>query len=176
MPKKALLVLAAVALVAALPAGGQNPALNGEAQLGWVATVVPPEITCAGGLPTGLPFPQCSEGTRHILGRNEVQTWWPFVLAPQLEPLLTGAITFVVNCNFDAQYRGPCWGTFTWDVPGVGQWAGSWTAPVMDLLTYESRISMVGHGAGGEIAGRQMKFDGGSAPYEWFVSGNVRIH
>lgn len=46
----------------------------------------------------------------------------------------------------------------------------------MDLLTYESRMSMVGHGSGGETAGTQMKFDGGSAPYEWFVSGNVRIH
>ncbi len=152
MPKKALLVLAALALVLALPAAAQNPALNGEAQLGWVATVVPPEITCAGGVPTGLPFPQCSEGTRHILGRGEVQSWWPFVLGAEVAPLLTGPITF------------------------VGRWEGSWTAPVMDLLTYESRLSMVGHGAGGEIAGKQMKFDGGSAPYEWFVSGNVRIH
>ena len=115
-------------------------------------------------------------GDAHILGRGEVQSWWPFVLAPQVEPLLTGPITFVVNCNFNAQYRGPCWGTFTSDVPGVGRWEGSWTAPVMDLLTYESRMSMVGHGSGGEIAGTQMKFDGGSAPYEWFVSGNVRIH
>ncbi len=64
MTKKALLVLVAVTLAAALPAAGQNPAFNGEAQLGWVATVVPPTVTCAGGVPTGLPFPQCSEGTR----------------------------------------------------------------------------------------------------------------
>ncbi len=45
----------------------------------------------------------------------------------------------------------------------------------MDLFTYESRFSMVGHGVGGTIDGKQLKFDGGSVPGDWYITGTVRI-
>jgi hypothetical protein len=177
MLRKTSLVIVAVALGAAASAVGDGPGfVVGQAQLGYVGTVAPPEVKCAGGEPTGLPFPHCTEGTQRILGRSEVQTWEPAFLTPNLQPLLGGPITFVVNCNFNAAYRGPCWGTFTWDIPDVGTWEGQWTAPVMDLMTYESRLSMVGFGRDGAIDGKQLRFDGGSAPGDWYITGTVRIH
>lgn len=176
-----LAVLAvAVALVAAGSTAGQNPKfVLGQVQLEYAGTVTPPETRCIGGEPTELPFPYlpCTDGTRRILGRSEVQTWWPVNPSPSVAGLLTeGEITFVVNCNFNSGYRGPCWGTFVWEVPGVGTWEGQWTAPVMDLFTYESRLSMVGFGQGGAIDGKQLKFDGGSAAGEYYITGSVRIH
>jgi hypothetical protein len=106
-------------------------------------------------------------------GRNEVQTW---VVVPPAPDELNGPITFVVNCNFNASVRGPCWGTFEWTLASGAKWQGSWTSPVMDLLTYESRMSMVGVGEGGAIDGRHLRFDGGSAPGEEYISGTIRIH
>ena len=58
-------------------------------------------------------------------------------------------------------------GTFEWQVPAAGgAWKGSWTSPVMDLLTYQSVIAMVGHGTGG-LDGKQLKVDGFSNPGDW---------
>jgi len=177
MRKNLAVGVVALALVSAAPVAGQNrKSVVGDAQLGFMETLQTPEVTCAGGEPTGLSFPVCSEGTQRILGRNEVQLWVPATLSDPIRDLLTGTITFVVNCTFNPEYRGPCWGTFEWEVPGVGLWTGSWVAPVMDLVTYESKLSMVGFGAGGQIDGMQLKFDGGSAPGDWYISGQVRIH
>ena len=44
---------------------------------------------------------------------------------------------------------GGAGGAFEWNIPSVGVWEGTWTAPVVDLMTYESELSMVGHGVGG---------------------------
>jgi hypothetical protein len=178
MLKKVALVVVALALVAVVPVTGQNPKfVSGDIMIGWVETTVPPDTKCLGGEPV-TPAPPyylpCSEDTTHVVGRDEVQIWYP---APGSAPArLDGPITFVVNCNMSADYRGPCFGTFVWDVPGIGRWEGSWTAPVMDLLTYESRMAMVGHGVSGEVEGLQLVFDGGSAPYDWYISGSFRIH
>ena len=179
MLRRTALVIVAIVVGSGMLAVAQNPTFAlADVQIGYFGTVVPPDVTCAGGEPSGLPFPPCSAETTHALARGEIQTWGPVPFS-DVEPvpeLLNGPITFVVNCNMNADYRGPCWGTFEWDIPGIGTWEGSWTAPVMDLLTYESRLSMVGHGVGGEIDGKQLKFDGGSAPYEWYITGTVRIH
>ena len=177
MLKKVALVVA-LAIVSVGPAAAdQHPKfIVGDAQIGYMQTVQPPEIRCVGGQPTGLPFPMCSEGTKRIIGKKEVQIWGPGVMSDSVRAMLDGPITFVVNCTLDANYRGPCWGTFEWDVPNVGKWAGFWVAPVMDLITYESQMSMVGFGVSGQLHGKQMKFDGGSAPWDWYISGSVRIH
>ncbi len=176
MLRKVSLFIVTVALASTVPAAGQNAQfVVGEAQLGYLQTLTAAQVSCVGGEPTGLPFPPCSEGTSRALSRSEVQAWWPFSLSTSVAGLLTGPITFVVNCNMSAEYRGPCWGTFEWDVPG-GKWAGNWTAPVMDLMTYESKLSMVGFGQGGELDGKHLRFEGGSAPYGWYITGTVRIH
>jgi hypothetical protein len=146
---KMALVLTAVALVLAVPATGGD-FIVGDAQIGWISTLQPPDYNCEGGEPTGLPMPPCSEDTRHITTRNEVQLWAPATMSPSVQPWIDGTITFRIQCSFDPAYRGPCSGTFDWEVPGMGTWSGTWTAPVMDLVTYESQFSMVGLGSGGE--------------------------
>ncbi len=168
--------LAALALMSTVTAAAPAKFVVGEAQIGWVDTLQPPQVSCAGGEPTGLPFPPCSEGTGRILVKDEVQQWAPASLSDSVRSWLMGTITFEINCTLNEAYRGPCWGKFEWDVPGVGTWQGSWTAPVMDLITFESKVSMVGFGAGGDIEGKQLRFDGRSAPYDSYITGRVRIH
>ncbi len=175
MHRKIELALVALVAAPALLVAGENPRFTfGDGQIGFVATVTPGEVRCIGGEPTGG-MPQCTEGTQRIFGRSEQQTWWPVSLSPSVAEALTGPITFTVNCNFNAQYRGPCWGTFVWEPEVGGTWEGQWTSPVMDLLTYESEISMVGFGQGGEIDGKQLKVDGYSNPGDWYITVNVRI-
>jgi hypothetical protein len=175
-------VILALVAVCGLVVAGQNQNQNpkfvfGEAQIGYVAQTTPPQLRCEGGTPTGEAFPSCSLDTKHILGRSEVQIWMPASVSESLSPFLSieDTITFVVNCNLDPSYRGPCWGTFEWATASGDVWEGTWTSPVMDLITYESQFSMVGHGVGGAIDGKQLMFDGGSAPGDWYITGTVRI-
>jgi hypothetical protein len=180
MLRRLSLAALAVALVATGSTAGQNPKfVVGQVMLGFDGTLTRAELKCVGGEPTGLEFPSlpCTEGTRRVFIRSEVQTWSPVSSSSSVEDLLTpGTITLVANCNFNSEYRGPCWGTFTWDVEGVGTWEGQVTSPLQDLMTYESRFSMVGFGRGGAIDGKQLKFDGGSAPFDYYITGTVRIH
>ena len=176
MRRNAILVIVGIALVAATPWAGENPKfVRGSGEIGWIETTVLPQIRCAGGDQLAE-FPYCTEGTRRILARAEEQVWWPFTLSDSVAEFLNGPITFEVNCNLDgATLRGPCWGSFVWDVPGVGTWEGHWTAPVMDLMTYESELSMVGYGAGEGIDGMHLKVDGYSNPGDWFITLAVRV-
>ena len=158
---------------------GKNPKFSfGGGLLGYAETTGAGEVRCVGGEPTVGVLP-CSEGTIRIFGRGEEQIWYTVydsVFPDPVAAMLDGPITFVVNCNFNAEYRGPCWGTFTWEVPGAGgTWEGQWTAPVMDLMTYESEISMVGFGDGGSLDGMQLKLDGYSNPKDWYITFTVRI-
>jgi hypothetical protein len=164
MLRNSMLLVAVIVASSGLLMAGENPKfVTGEVLLGYVETTVPPQMRFM--------------GTQRISGRSEVQSWLPYSEEENVpvSPLIAGPITFVVNCNFDSNLRGPCWGTFEWHVPGVGTWEGTWTAPVMDLMTYESEISMVGHGMGGEIDGKQLKLDGGSAPGDFYIKATWRI-
>jgi hypothetical protein len=173
---KGTLALAVVVLAVpgTLRAQGNLKALTGSGLLGYFLTTVPVEAHCAGGQVVSPDFPYCSPGTKHILGRNEEQIWMPVDFTAPVATLLDGPITFEVNCNFNTAFRGPCWGTFTWE-SGGGIWEGQWVSSVMDLMTYESVISMVGFGTGGAIDGKQLKVDGGSAPGDWYITVDVRI-
>lgn len=180
LKKMALAVLVIVACPVALGAGHNPKFIVGDGLLGYVEQVMPPQVLrCLGGEPTGLssPYLPCTEGTHRIIGRDELQIWGPAPdsLSESVAELLNGPLEFTVNCNFNAQYRGPCWGTFSWDVPGVGTWEGQWVTPVMDLMTYESELSLVGFGVGGEIDGKQLKVDGYSNPGDWYMTFTARI-
>jgi hypothetical protein len=177
MLRKLAFVILALVAVSCLLVAGQNPKFTfATIQItGDPTPLVAAQVRCEGTKVTTTSLP-CPPGTKHILGRDEQQLWFPYPSEEYPVPdVLNGEITFVINCNFNADYRGPCWGTFEWDVSGIGAWEGTWTAPVMDLMTYESEFSMVGHGVGGEIDGEQLKFDGGSAPGDYFITGTVRI-
>jgi hypothetical protein len=175
MRKNAALVIVVLTLGAVTLWAGDNPKfVRGSGEIGWVETTVEPQVRCAGGEPADGDLP-CTEGTNRILTRGEVGVWWPVSLSESVAELLNGPLTFQVNCNFNEAYRGPCWGTFVWEVPGMGTWEGHWTAPVMDLMTYESELSMVGYGAGEGIDGMHLKVDGYSNPGDWYITLAVRI-
>lgn len=159
--KSAWTVALLLAAGSSMPAAGTpQQFIAGQGFIGWAGTTVPPQVMNAG---------------RQVITRSEQQTWGPAGFSEPLASLLNGPITFTVNCNFDANLRGPCFGSFTWEVLGGGTWEGRWTAPVMDLYTYESRISMVGVGNGGAINGRHLKVDGFSNPGDWYITVDVRI-
>jgi hypothetical protein len=172
--KKMAVAVVALAAGPALVWAGQGPFVVGNGQLGFLETTVAPHVRCLGGEVTSGAFPYCSGDTQRIFGFGEQQLWWPETLSETVTPYLTGPIMFEVNCSFDPQFRGPCWGTFTWEVPG-GTWKGHWTAPLMDLLTYESEIHMVGNGEGGDIDGMKLQVDGASAPGDWYVGFHARL-
>jgi hypothetical protein len=179
MIHKVALVIVAVVLASTVATAGQAPrVIIGRAQLGWVGTTSGPEVKCVGGQPadpTQYPYLPCSAGTTRAISRSEVQAWTAASASRSVAKLLAGPLTFVVNCDMNAQYRGPCWGTFEWEIPGIGTWAGFWTAPVMDLMTYESKMSMVGVGTGGEIDGKHLMLGGGSASGEYYVAMSVVV-
>jgi hypothetical protein len=174
MRRKLAFAVVALAVPGSLWAQGNKKAITGTGFLGYVEATVAPQIRCAGGAVAGPTFPYCTPDTKRILGRDEEQIWEAVGFASPAAELLDGPITFEVNCNFNPAYRGPCWGKFTWEAAG-GVWEGQWVSPVMDLMTYESEISMVGFGTGGAIDGKQLKVDGGSAPGDWYITVDVRI-
>jgi hypothetical protein len=174
MQSKFAFVLVALVLAATASAAGHDDRMVlGDVQLGWLQTLRPPVVTCVGGEPTGNPYDRCTAGTTRILGKDELQLW--SASSETIKGQANGSITFVVNCSLSPSYRGPCWGTFKWEVPHYGVWEGYWTSPVMDLMTFESRMSLVGVGTSGKIEGKHLTFDGGSAAGEWYITGTVVI-
>ncbi len=155
-----------LALAVAFPilgsAGDKNKA-NFLAATGkdTIIGAVPGQVICAGGVPTGqhYPYRECSEGTNQTVVRGEVETTILTDVAGTGAALLTGATnTMVVNCNFDRNLQGPCWGTFEMTVPGQGKWEGTWQGN-LDMVTFVGSYSMVGHGSGGPLEGKQLKYE-----------------
>lgn len=155
-------------------AGHSPKFVVGSGLLEYLETTVPPEVRCTHGEPTGS-FPPCTAGSTRYFSRSEEQIWSAIDMSPSIESMLDGPITFVINCNFDANYRGPCWGTFSWEETGGGIWVGQWAAPLMDLITYESKISMTGFGTGGTIDGKHLKVDGFSNAGDYYITMSARI-
>ena len=173
MIRKLVVVLLALAVAGPLWARGGPRFVVGDGLLGYVSTEVQPTVKCVGGVPTG--YPHCSSGTRRIITRGEVQTWTAIGVSAGIAEFLDGPLTFHINCNFNADYRGPCWGTFSWDVPDMGTWEGHVFAPVMDLNTYESELVMFGFGDGGDLDGKTLKLEGSSDPGDWYIAFTARI-
>ena len=122
-------------------------------------------VTCIGGVPMG---PFCSPGTQRILIRGAIRFLNYQELAGPAAPMFAGTSKFVLNCNWDQNYQGPCWGTFEWPIATMGgKWEGNFSGEV-DLLKAYVNASAIGHGDGGDLDGLQMKYDilyPGGVPY-----------
>jgi hypothetical protein len=125
-------------------------------------------ITCVGGQPTSLPFPWCSPETKKIRVREAIRFFDYQELAGPAAPLFAGTPRYVFNCNWDQNYKGPCWGTFEWQIDTKGgKWEGNFAAEI-DLLKGFVKGTVVGHGNGGDLDGLKMKYDilyPGGVPY-----------
>jgi hypothetical protein len=137
----------------------------------------PGDVTCAGGQPTGLHYPdrECSPGTHRTLVRGEVQLIQLSGAIGTAAAMFEGAThRLVLNCNLDADLKGECWGTFKITVTGQGEWEGAWQGR-FDVANLTGFYSAVGHGSG-LLDGLQMKYyaiyNGFTAP----VVFNVRVN
>ncbi|MFN7949002.1 MAG: hypothetical protein U0Z53_26850 [Blastocatellia bacterium] len=116
-------------------------------------------VTCAGGRPTGLPFPLCSPETKRILIRGAIRYFDYQELAGPAAAMFAGTSRFVLNCNLNPDYQGSCWGTFEWPVTAMGgKWEGTFFGE-LDLLKAFVKVTAVGQGSGGELEDREMKYD-----------------
>jgi len=138
--------------------------------------VVAGHAICAGGVPTGGSYPYCTEGTNQTVVRGEVDTSVLTDVTGSGAAMLTGATTtFVSNCNLDRNLQGPCWGTFEMTVPGQGKWEGTWQGP-FDFVRFAASYSMVGHGSGGQLEGKQLKYEAFTDGTTFYAVFTARIH
>lgn len=125
-------------------------------------------VTCVGGRLTGLPSPPCTPETKYALVRGAVRYFNYQELAGPAAAFFNGTPRYVFNCNLNANYSGPCWGTFEWPIDGKGgKWEGTFTATI-DLLKAFVIGSASGYGVGGDLEGLQMRYDilyPGGVPY-----------
>lgn len=128
--------------------------------------VSPGDFTCAGGDPTGS-FPPCTPETRHIALRGRTTLFVYTELDGAAAAMLDGTNTVVSNCNLNASYQGRCWGSFRWEVEGLGAWEGTWSGP-FDLVANQGFYTVIAHGVDGELEGLHLSgtgaYPGGSAP------------
>lgn len=116
----------------------------------------PGTITCIGGEPAG---PFCTPGTLRTHIRGQVVTAIYNNVQGEAAVLIDGMNTITANCNLDDSLKGPCWGTFSWMIPGAGgHWDGTWNGQ-FDLLNDTSSYSAVAQGSGGDLDGLQLKVE-----------------
>ncbi len=174
-----ILLVSAVAFILTSPASASdNPKFLMATGTEIFIGLQPGEVKCAGGQPTGLHYPsrECTQGTNQTLVRGEVQTVLLSAVTGTAAAMVARAThSLVTNCNWDADLKGHCWGTFKMTVPGQGEWEGIWEGK-FDLANLTGSYSAVGHGLGGPLDGLQMKYDavygGFTGPFEF----NVRVN
>jgi len=111
----------------------------------------PGVVTCPGHEPTGNPLQPCPAGSRLTI-RDE-----KFVSRLESSgPGLSGWMTVELNANWDADYTGPAWGTFSIALDGGGSWDGTWQGRrMLEDGTWVIPLHVVGHGTGGTVEGLQ---------------------
>jgi len=178
LQKVALTILLALAVAISLAAPAeakQNPKFLVAIGQETIVRIEPGRVECIGGQPTGqyYPDPQCTPGTDQILVRGEVDYTQFTDVTGTAAAMFEGATNrIVVNCNFDANLKGDCWGTFEITVPGQGKWEGAWSGP-FDLTNLVAFYSVVGHGSEGQLHRLHMKYDAiypGTTWYATFVA------
>lgn len=100
------------------------------------------------------------------------------------DPRMTGMLIFTINANFDPEFSGAVWGTWSLDIEdGPGVWDGTWNGQRRTSMDPEEclgitpcwvgELRLVGHGSGGIVKGLQvistervLTFSPLPAPYE----------
>jgi hypothetical protein len=154
----ALVVLACAWLAAdSVPGDQRNPRMLNASGNMYIGLVDPGHVTCIGGEATGS-FPPCSPGTQRVVWRDFIGTLMLQDLTGEAAPYLVSTMFTPSNCNLDANYRGPCWGTFHGSDAAIGTWEGSWTG-MLDFATFGASLSMVGTGSGGMVEGLHLRIE-----------------
>ena len=128
----------------------------------WSLTGTFGQITCPGGELTGDPtLPPCTPGSNtHVRGAT-AESW---VLAD--DERFTGILTYTVNYNFNPDFTGTAWGTWSLEVVACeGSWEGVWNSKrallpdpgPLGMGVWIGKMKLVGHGSGGCVDGLKMK-------------------
>jgi hypothetical protein len=150
-----------LAVLTAIPFAGSVGVAGGPFRIATAEEVPtglinPGTVRCIGGAQVGL---FCMPGTKRTHVRGQIVSAIYVNLQGEAAELINGTNTITANCNFDQSLKGPCWGTFSWLVPGAGgQWDGTWNGQ-FDLLNNTSSYSAVAQGSGGDLDGLQLKVE-----------------
>lgn len=89
-----------------------------------VGTYLPSDATvaCPGHVPTGNPTQPCPVGSRTHLRNYK----WMSRAVSSTPGISDGWMTIIANANFDAEFTGPQWGTFSLVYDSGGELAGTW--------------------------------------------------
>jgi hypothetical protein len=111
----------------------------------------PGTVQCPGYEPTGNPLQPCPDGSRtHTRGT----IWQSRFNSPN--PMFSGWFTIEANANYDPDFTGPQWGTFTLVYDVGGQMTGSWQGVrVKEGDHWVTPLHATGRVNGGEFDGAQ---------------------
>jgi hypothetical protein len=116
--------------------------------------VYPGTAICPGYQPTGNPEQPCPIGSRTHL-RNTV------IISRliSMDARVTGFMTIELNANWDADFSGPLWGTFTLAVDSGGSWEGTWQGFRERVAEdqWDGSLNVIGKGFGGIVDGLELK-------------------
>ena len=117
--------------------------------------IYPGTVECPGYEPTGNPEQPCPAVSRtHI--RNGVIISQIF----SLDARMTGLMTVELNSNWNTDFEGPTWGTFSIAVDSGGTWEGTWQflreRVAEDVDEWTGTIHVTGKGYGGIVDGMLM--------------------
>jgi hypothetical protein len=83
------------------------------------------------------------------------------------DPRFTGILTYTLNYNFDADFTGSAWGTWSLEVSACeGVWEGVWNSKrtllpdlpgPLGMGVWIGKMQLIGHGRGACVDGLQMK-------------------
>lgn len=112
--------------------------------------VYPGTAKCPSYEPTGNPEQPCPAGSRTHL-RNVVIISQIY----SLDARVTGWMTIELNANWDADFAGPLWGTFSIAVDSGGTWEGTWQGfrERVDENQWAGLLRVRGKGYGGIVDG-----------------------
>ena len=115
--------------------------------------VYPGTAKCPGFEPTGNPEQPCPTGSRTHLRDTVIISQ-----VISMDARMAGLMTIELNANWDADFAGPLWGTFSLAVDGGGTWVGTWQGLRERVAEdqWEGTLHVIGKGYGGIVDGMKL--------------------
>jgi hypothetical protein len=112
----------------------------------------PGTVRCPGHEPTGDPLQPCPPGSRtHIRGFKIISR------VDSSDPRLSGNMMVEINANWDADFTGPVWGTFSLALDAGGTWDGTFAGRrVKEGDHWILPLHVSGQGTGGIVDGMHL--------------------
>jgi len=115
--------------------------------------VYPGTVKCPGHEPTGNQLQPCPATSRTHLRNTEIISE-----VYSMDARVTGLMTVVLNANWNTDFEGPVWGTFSFAVENGGTWFGTWQGlrKRVDEDEWTGTLHVIGKGYGGIVDGMKL--------------------